>query len=892
MPSAPGGRIMREPEIPPGSEPTQPAVAAETVALEGLAPPDPRTATNLQDAPTIAPQAAPISGPAAADRDLQQGPTPVPSSSEPVPPSGLIEPAVSSPWDRYEDLGSIGRGGMGEVRRVRDRVMGRVLAMKLLFADLERAPGMRSRFLAEARLTASLQHPGIVPVHDCGALPDGRLWFTMQEIRGRTLGAAIRALHEEAGDGGPAPEAMRRLLEVHARVCEAVAYAHSHGVVHRDLKPDNVMIGEFGEVFVLDWGIARAARSGIEAPREPDDGSPDVSAILGPASRTQAGGILGTPSYMAPEQALGDRKRIGRRTDVYALGAILYEILCGGPPYAGPGAWAEVLVGPPVPLASRCLGPVPPDLVALCERAMARDPADRPATARALAEGMRAFLDGARRRERARALVAEARALAPSIQALRARSQALRAEARTVLARVQAFDPAEQKAPGWALEDQARALELRAAQEEVLWQRKLRAALEEAPDLDEAHEALADAHAAELRAAEAARDPEATARAEALLREHDRGRHAALLRGEGALTLATTPAGAEVLLSRYVERDRRLRLEPAGSLGRTPIVRASLPHGSYLLTVRAPGHHELRYPVRIGRGEAWDGVRPGGGAPFVVPLLPEGTLGGGDVYVPAGWFLSGGDPAASESLPARTLWLDGFVIRRHPVTQAEYLAFLNDLLARGREADAATACPRAARATAGGVDVALFVRDPKGAFRHGPHTPAEHDAHPVTNVTWLGAALYASWYADRTGRPWRLAGELEREKAARGADGRRFPWGDQPETTWACMVSSRPGQAGLAPIDDFPTDESPYGVRGLAGNVRDWCADAWTPEGPEVVRGVVRTVPASAADAGLRSIRGGAWSAAPPTVSSAASRFAAPPEEVFGTVGLRLAFSL
>jgi serine/threonine-protein kinase len=837
---------MREPEQPPGQDST-------------LRIPDPETSAGQMST--------------------------APASSDPLPPSGLVEPAPASPWDRYEDLGAIGEGGMGEVRRVRDRIMGRALAMKLMAADLATTAGARSRFLAEARLTAGLTHPGIVPVHDCGVLPDGRLWFTMQEIRGRTLHAVIQSLHADGGDAGPAPEALRRVLDMHARVCEAVAYAHSKGVVHRDLKPDNVMIGEFGEVLVLDWGIARAAHPQL-AP-EPGEAS-DVAALLGPESRTRAGGILGTPRYMAPEQALGDRTRIGPRTDVYGLGAILYEILSGHPPYAGPHVWADVVAGPPPLLQTRCRGPVPPDLVALCERAMARDPADRPADARVLAEEMRAFLDGARRRARARDLVAQARALAPSIEGLRARAEALRAEARVRLAGVHAFDPAERKAPGWALEDEARALDLAAALEEVGYKRKLRAALEEAPDLDEAHEALADAHAAELRAAEAARDAAAAARAEALLREHDRGRHAALLGGAGTLTFVTAPAGAHVTLFRFVERDRRLRLEPAGSVLRTPIVDLALPYGSYMLVVRAEGHEEVRYPVRIGRGEAWDAVRPGSDRPFAVPLPEAGSIGPDECYVPAGWFLSGGDPAAVESLPARRLWLDGFVIQRHPVTQAEYLAFLNDLVDQGRVDEALAACPRAGRVVTGGVDVPLFDRDARGRFQHGPHTPAEHARYPMSSVSWRGATLYAAWRAARTGLPFRLPGELEREKAARGVDGRWFPWGDQPETTWACMVSSRPGPAGLAPVDDYPTDESPYGVRGLAGNVRDWCADLWLPEGPEVAAGVARTVPAPADAPGLRSIRGGAWSAAPPSTCSAASRFAAGPDECFGAVGLRL----
>jgi eukaryotic-like serine/threonine-protein kinase len=801
----------------------------------------------------------------------------------------LFDPPTCAPWDRYEDLGVIARGGMGEIRRVRDRVLGRVLAMKLLRPELEDRDELRARFLAEARVTASLQHPGIVPVHECGALPDGRLWFTMQEVRGRTLGAAIRALHDDAE---PPPEGMRRLIDVLARVCETVAYAHNQGVVHRDLKPDNVMIGEFGEVLVLDWGIARAA---AHAPRPlPDAGaavSPEVGALLRGAHRTQVGGVLGTPSYMAPEQALADRSRIGTRTDVYALGAILYEILSGHAPYADSPDWTAVLFGPPAPLAPSVRGRAPADLAPICERAMAREPADRFEDARALAEEVRRVLDGARRHQRGRALVAEARALAPSIEALRRRAAALTEEARAELARVRAFDPAEAKERGWALEDEAHVLELRASQEEVIWQQKLRAALEEAPDLDEAHEALADAHAAELRAAEAARAAQAAARAEALLAEHDRGRHAAILRGEGGLSLLTAPGGAEVSLWRVVQRSRRLHVARVGSLGRTPLGRTTLPRGSYLLRVRAPRCHEVRYPVLIERGADWDSARPGDREPFAVPLPKKGTLAADDVYVPGGWFLSGGDPAGVESLPGRRIWIDGYVIRRHPVTQDEYLYFLNDLVRRGRSGEAEHACPRAAHTMSGGADIPLFDRDAKGLFRHGVHTPPERGDHPVTLVTWRSALLYASWYAERTGLPYRLVGELEREKAARGVDGRVFPWGDQPETTWACMVSSRPGPAVTAAVSDYPTDESPYGVRGLAGNVRDWCADVWTATGPPVDDGIARVEVARPEDPSMRSVRGGAWSAAPPTVCSAASRFAAHPDERFATVGLRLARS-
>ncbi len=306
-------------------------------------------------------------------------------------------------------------------------------------------------------------------------------------------------------------------------------------------------------------------------------------------------------------------------------------------------------------------------------------------------------------------------------------------------------------------------------------------------------------------------------------------RHVALLRGDGAVTLVTDPEGAEVFLFRYVERRRRLHPGLVGSLGKTPLLAITLPRGSYLLVVRAAGHRDMRYPVLIGRGEHWDGVRPGDSTPSVVRLLREDEIGEDEVYVPPGWFVSGGDPSASESLPRRRRWSDGFAILRHPVTKAAFLAFMNDLLARGREGEAEAACPRSARALSGDVNVPLFVR---GQIRKAPARPfVSGDAarYPVTSVSWFGAAAHAAWRAEMIGCPWRLAGEEEREKAARGADGRFFPWGDEPETTWANMVSSRPGPAAPAPVDAFPTDESPHGIRGLAGNVRDWCAEVWTP---------------------------------------------------------------
>ncbi len=302
---------------------------------------------------------------------------------------------------RYQLQGEIGRGGMGAILKGRDVDLGRDLAIKVLLESHQGNPEVVRRFVEEAQIGGQLQHPGVVPVYELGTFPDRRPYFAMKLVKGRTLASL---LHERTG---PAQD-LTRFVAIFEQICQTMAYAHARGVIHRDLKPSNVMVGSFGEVQVMDWGLAKVLPGGGIADEfpTPSDNDTVITTVRSgsDADASHAGSVLGTPSYMSPEQARGEVDLLDERADVFGLGAILCEILTGKPPFLGGdrhdirdraarGDLTDVLQR-----LERC--GVESELAGLCRDCLADKRESRPRDASEVARRMNSYLSGVQERLR------------------------------------------------------------------------------------------------------------------------------------------------------------------------------------------------------------------------------------------------------------------------------------------------------------------------------------------------------------------------------------------------------------------------------------------------------------------------------------------------------------
>jgi serine/threonine-protein kinase len=723
----------------------------------------------------------------------------VPLTLEGEPTQQLARPSLPLP-PGYEVGALLGKGGMGEVFEARDTALERTVALK---RSLRRDDASVRQFLDEAKLTAQLEHPNVMPVHTLGTLPGGEPYFTMKRVLGRNLDSYLSALAR--GDEAATP---MRLGIVFLQVAQAVAHAHARGVVHCDLKPSNVMLGEHGEVLVTDWGLA--ARAG-------------------------KAGLGGTPRYMAPE--LKEGAAPDARSDVWALGALLYELLTlsplGGQPPRERAPWREV----------------PGELEEICLKALSEKPGERFASADELRHAVEDALSGVRKREAARRAFADAEGALATYRARLSERDAAKVRVDALLEKVKPYDGEEVKAPLWAEEEQLERLTLESEQAlaEALegYAQVLGVDAAFAPAADR----LADLHLEQFLAAEASGDVHRALFHKRHVERHHRGRHDAVLKGGGTVRVLLAPTiTAEGF--QLVEKGKRIER------GERVAVKTQMPlaMGGYLFTLKESGKRDTSLSFFVGRGSTL----------VLMPrLYSDQEIGEDFVHVPAGPFLYGGDPVALNSVPKQSLALPDFFIARFPVTCAEYLEFLNALGERAR-----THVPRTK--PDGGF---LWEADASGRFAL-PEIDADgnpvHPRAPVMGVSFDDAKAYAAWRSQRDGRTYRLPTEQEWEKAARGADGRFFPWGNGFDPTFCKMALSRPGRPQPEPVGSYRADTSVYGMQDAAGAIREWTDSFFDPSQQ------------------TRVLRGGAWYFNP-HYCRLAFRHGYLPHIVFTNFGFRLA---
>ena len=826
-------RILMEELFPDGG-----AVSVRTLAkqLEPLL-------DHLAEVPDEIPTLAPRTGPTSTLMELELEGKGTPLSRIVLPPPGG-RGSVPRPFPREDESGGqnlgmryayqeeLGRGGQGTIISAFDRDVGRTVALKVLRQDASKSMSVLERFLGEAQVTGQLEHPNIVPVHDMGRLPDGQVYYTMKKVGGRSLDQILRGVRK-ADPEISNKYTLLRLLSILQQVCLGMEYAHARGVIHRDLKPANVMLGDFGEVLILDWGLAKVV--GKPDPVTGEDQELDLEPVElseGAQLKTRDGYVQGTPPFMAPEQAKNERDKIGPMSDVYALGGILYQILTRKLHFHGKNP-RDVMIRcveedptPPIERAPHLH--IPEELSFICMRALARDPQKRIRSALLLSEEIESFVEGTKRREAAQKRVAEGRKAMELYHAARLEADRLQEEVHKALSTIRGWERLEEKAGAWELEDRLDESEREVAMAFL----KAEGLFEQALAYDDRNEGarsgLAALYWTRFRDAETRRDVADQIYYEGLIRRNDDGRYAERLRGDGLMSASSHPAGAEVWIYRFVERNRVKRATEPRLLGRTPVKDVPVSMGSYLLVLRRDGYRDTRFPLLMSRGET---------RRVKVRMLTDEQVGEGMVYVPAGSFVMGGDVLAPGSLSRTLKQVDDFLISRFPVSVGEYLAFLRSL-GKADSEDAAAACPTS---HVGGEPI--WPVDSEGRFTlpvgDGPGGRLDI-RRAMGGVDLASATAFAAWKSEKAGVAYRLPSEVEWEKACRGADGRFFPWGDRFDPTFCKMRLSRSGPPRPEPIGTFTLDASPYDVRDLSGTCREW----------------TRPITAGAADS---MVRGGSW---------------------------------
>jgi eukaryotic-like serine/threonine-protein kinase len=778
--------------------------------------------------------------------------------------------------NRYTHIKTIGLGGVGAVLSAYEPELNREVAIKILRPDFRNKADSLKRFVREARATAHIEHPNIVPVHQLGVFSDNGVFFSMKKVEGRNLRSVIRKLSEGNQDFLK-KYTLRQLLQIFVSIGNGVAYAHSKGVIHRDLKPANIMLGDYGEVMVMDWGLVKYHAEKDDSREEWHvDLDPDFSTVgHGDAMSTIQGSVSGTPAYMAPEQAGGHNEEVDEQTDIYSLGATLYSMLTWETaPFESPMTTNQVLNSVVNGTFKRPRKRAPKrkisrELEAVCLKAMSRKKNERYKSAEKMVRDIKDYLEGY------------------SVSAYRASwarrfFKTIRRRPLIPSATIVAIFTFLGVLGILHYENKSRVSNLKNFAEYSIGQgdNYYLNALKAYQKLQEEHKKPADETSygninnlfAEFNRYKLEFNSNYSVAAQFLFQAEDLGgrspginkellkvlkqqlnfslitgnyeetrglvkqlrlrRHSVfgeiigsdnkiyeqikmIIRDQGMIKVNSTPDGVYVFYQNFNDEGTAKTEKNKMFLGKTPF-EAKVPTGSYLLLPDGKNMGKIKYPVQVLCGQI-NSVR------ISVPAnIPKGMS-----YVPEGYFYAGNRKDLSQM---QKIFLPSYFINSDEVTLGEYLEFWKSL-----KSSADKKHYQAHYLFSNGDFEYLPIWDESGKLRKGFKKNM-----PVVGITGKAAEAYCAWLSKKLGSPVRLPTNLEWEKAARGVDGRMFTWGNTHDEDAALCWDNKAAKEKYpiaAPVCSFPKDVSIYGVKDLIGNVHEFTTEKVNSSNVFVIKG-------------------------------------------------------